>query len=144
MLNLGSLLEPETVLMDIIGIKTKVIISVVLELILAVSVVGIGFLLFPILKKKHEGLATGYVVFRMIESILIITATVSLISLLSVGQESDVSSLSSDHFIPVVNALISVREWSFAIGTMIFLGLGGLFLNYILLRGKMAPGWLSV
>jgi hypothetical protein len=40
--------------------------------------------------------------------------------------------------------LKALFDWSFIIGTMIFLGLGGLVLNFILYQLKLVPRWLSV
>ncbi|MFQ6062343.1 MAG: DUF4386 domain-containing protein, partial [Methanosarcinales archaeon] len=47
--------------------KTKVIIGVLLEFIDTAAVVGIGVMLFPILKKHNETIALGYVGTRIIE-----------------------------------------------------------------------------
>jgi hypothetical protein len=91
---LGSTLDPPDYLTAVSANVNQVIISVIFWLILAVSVMGIGVMMFPILKKHNEGLALGYV-------------------------------------------------WSFEIGTLIFLGLGGLPLYYILYQSKLVPRWLS-
>ena len=45
---------------------------------------------------------------------------------------------------PTVILLKALFDWSFVIGTMIFLGLGGLVLNYILYELKLVPSWLSI
>ena len=39
--------------------------------------------------------------------------------------------------------LRSIQDWSFIIGTLVFLGLGGMILNYQLFRSKLIPRWLS-
>jgi hypothetical protein len=143
MVNLGSILEPSELLHNLPANDTKVVISVILELILAFCVMGIGFFMFPVLKKHDEGLAAGYVVLRLAESMLIVIASVGLISLLTVSQEYSSGTWDSGAFEPLASILLAVREWSFIIGTMIFLGLGGLFLYYCTYRLRLVPRWLS-
>ena len=48
---LGSTLDAPDYLANVSENENQVIIAVILELILAVSVIGIGFMMFPILKK---------------------------------------------------------------------------------------------
>lgn len=143
MLNLGSLLESTELLSNIPANESRIVISVILELILAVSVMGIGFLMYPVLRKDSEGLAVGYVVFRLVESVLIVAASVCLLSLFTASQEYSAGNWDPANFEPLGILLISIREWSFNVGTLIFLGLGGLFLNFGLFRLRLIPGWLS-
>jgi len=142
--SLGSTLEDPGYLTDVSANESQVIMAVVLWLILAVSVVGVGFMMFPILKKHIESLALGYVSFRLIEGILIIVASVSLLSLLALSQEYVAGALDASYYQPVGTSLLALQDWSFVIGTMIFLGLGGLLLNYALYQSKLVPRWLSV
>ena len=142
-LNIGSILEPSELLENLPVNENKVVISVILELILAVCVMGIGFLMFPILKKQDEGLAAGYVVLRVVEGLLIIVASIGLISLFTLSKEYSSGSWDTGAFEPLGVLLLSIREWSFIIGTLIFLGLGGMILNYQLFRLEVVPRWLS-
>jgi len=143
MLNIGSLLDSKDLFPDIASNETKIVVSVILYLILAISVMGIGFLMYPILKKQDDGLAMGYVVFRSVESILIIIACVSLLALLTISQEFVDGDLDVNYFEPIGMVLKSIQEWSFIIGTLIFLGLGGMVLNYQLFKLNLVPRWLS-
>ena len=63
----------------------QVVIAVLLWIILAISVAGIGFMMYPILRKYHEGLALGYIGFRITESICIIISSVALLSILTIS-----------------------------------------------------------
>ncbi|MDP3013414.1 MAG: DUF4386 domain-containing protein [Candidatus Subteraquimicrobiales bacterium] len=120
--------------------QNQMIIAVIFELIVAVSVFSIGFMMFSILKKYSESLALSYVGIRLIEAVFILIASLSLISLLTISQQYVVGSL--DSTIPG-SLLLVLRDWSLVIGTLIFLGLGGLSLNYILYQSKLIPRWLS-
>ena len=61
--------------------------GVLLELVLAASVAGIGALLFPVLRRRNEGLAMGYVCTRILESVLLLAASVSGLVFLDLGQD---------------------------------------------------------
>jgi len=121
-----------------------VIIAVIFWLILAVSVTGIGVMMYPILKKHNEGLALGYVGLRLIESICIIIASISLLSVLTLSQECVAGTFDATYYQSIGSLLLTLQNWSFEIGTLIFLGLGGLFLNYSLYELKLVPRLLSV
>jgi len=144
MVNLGSILEPSELLDDLPANETKIVVSVILELVLAFSVMGIGIFMFPVLKKQDSGLAVGYVVLRLAESMLIVVASIGLLSLLTLTKEYSAGTWDAGNFEPLGTLLLSIRDWSFIIGTMVFLGLGGLFLYYGTFRLKVVPRWLSV
>ncbi|MCJ2670128.1 MAG: DUF4386 domain-containing protein [Candidatus Thermoplasmatota archaeon] len=142
--SLGSTLDDPGYLTDVSANENQVITAVILWLILAVSVMGIGVMMFPILKKDNESLALGYVGFRLIETILIIVASLSLLSLLTLSQEYVAGTLDASYYQPLGTSLLALQNWSFGIGTMIFLGLGGLPLYYLLYQSRLVPRWLSV
>jgi hypothetical protein len=142
---MGSSLEDDPVdLAKVADNENGIIISVIFWIILAVSVAGIGFFMHPILKKYHEGLSLGYVSFRLIETLLILAAAISLQSLLTLSQEFVAGDLTAADYEPSVTLLKALFDWSFIIGTMIFLGLGGLVIYYILYQLKLVPRWLSI
>ncbi len=141
---MGSTLDGPDYLDKVSDNENGMIISVIFWIILAVSVAGIGFMMYPILKKYNEGLALGYVSLRLIETILILAAAISLQSLLTLSQEYVAGDLNATNYEPSGTLLKALFNWSFIIGTMIFLGLGGLALNYMLYQLKLVPRWLSV
>lgn len=63
----------------------RVKLGVLAELILACAAVGTATLMFPYLKRQHEGLALGYVALRLLEAALIIMGVLSVLTLLSVN-----------------------------------------------------------
>ena len=142
---MGTSLEGSDYLDKISDNENGIIISVIFWIILAVSVAGIGFFMYPILKKYHEGLAQGYIAFRLIETVLILVAAICLMALLTLSQEfgkADTTNLG--YYDPSGIVLKAIFNWSFIIGTMVFLGLGGLILNFILYKLKLVPSWLSL
>jgi hypothetical protein len=112
--------------------------------ILAISLVGIGALMFPVLRKHNEGLGLAYAGFRVVEAIFIIFSTVCLLGMLSIGQDCAAGQLDETSAQSMGALLSTLRDWSLLFGTVIFLGLGCLTLNYLLYRSKLVPRWLSV
>ncbi len=140
---LGSTLEKPLDFNLISSNEIQIVLSVVFWLILAISVMGIGTMMYPILKKYHEGLAISYVVLRLTESVLIIIASISILSLLTLSQQYISGASDISFYKPLGSLLLALQDWSFDIGTLIFLGLGGLPLYYILYQLKLVPRWLS-
>ena len=98
--------------------KSPLILGVILEIICGFAVVGIGFLMFPILKLFNKRLALGYVIFRVIECIIIIAGGIYLLSLLKL-------------------------MWKYEMIIFIFTALGGLIFSYLLFQSKLIPRYLS-
>ena len=141
---LGSTLETPLNHITIIENEYQIDLTVLLWLILAVSVTGIGVMMYPILKKYNEGLALGYIGFRLTESICIIISTITLLSILTLSQDYASGTLDTTNYQPMGLLLLALQNWSFEIGTLVFLGLGGLFLYYPLYELKLVPRILSI
>lgn len=141
---MGFTLDDSDYLEKVADHETGIIVAVICWIILAASVAGIGFFLHPILKQYDEGLSLGYVSFRLIESVLILMSAISLQSLLTLNQGYVAGDLDVTYYESSGELLKALFDWSFIVGTMIFLGLGGLVLNYMLFKMSIVPSWLSV
>jgi len=122
----------------------QVVMAVLLWIILAISVTGIGFMMYPILKKYHDGFALGYVSFRLVESVCIIISSIAVLSLLTISKEYVGGTVEAIYYQPSGNLLLALQNWSFEIGTLIFLGLGGFFIYYPLYELKLVPRVLTI
>jgi hypothetical protein len=99
--------------------KPPLILGVILEIICGISVVGIGILMYPILKMFNKGIALGYVIFRIIECVVIIAGGIYLLSLLKL-------------------------MWKYEMIIFVFTAIGGLLFSYLLYLSKLIPRYLSV
>jgi len=105
-------------LIDVSQNKSPLFLGVILEIICGVAVVGIGVLMFPILKLFNKRLALGYVIFRIIECTIIIVGGIYLLSLLEF-------------------------MWKYEMIIFVFTALGGLIFSYLLYLSKLVPRYLS-
>lgn len=119
-------------------------IGIALEIINAISVIGIAAALFPVLKQHSEGMAAGYLSLRIIESLSCLAAAVVPISLISLSGEYLKAGSSDSSFILTLGAfLISVRSNFASILIPLFFGSGALLFYYLLYRSELIPRYIS-
>ncbi len=141
---LDSILKAPDYLTHIYPNKNQVIIGVFLEFVDAAAVVGLGVLMFPILKKHNEAIALGYVGTRIIECTILIVSGISLLSLIPLSQEYlQAGSPDVSHFqtLGIDSMAKSVLAFQTA---MIALAIGSLPFCYLLYRTKLIPRLISV
>jgi len=138
---LGSTLTAPISLVTVHANENQVMIAVILELIAALSAFGTAVFIYPILKKFIESLAIAYVGLRLLENTFYILGVVSLITLLTLSQES-AGVIAS--YQPLSNLVMALYDWALAFGTVIIFGIGSITLNYVLYQSKLVPRWLSV
>jgi hypothetical protein len=141
---LGSTLDTPLDQIAITENEYQIGLAVLFWIILAVSVTGIGFMMYPILKKYNEGIALGYISFRLTESICILISSITLLSILTISKEYVGGTIESATYQSIGSLLLALQNWSFEIGTLFFLGLGGFFIYYPLYELKLVPRLLSI
>jgi hypothetical protein len=140
---LGSVLDGPDYLADLAAHEGRVILAVLIFLIAACSAFATSFLLFPILRRHAEGLAAGYVGLRAFENVLYVAGVVTLLAMLTVSQNDAIGAAGAAD-LPLLGAtLLAFHDWSILIGTLVFFALGAAILNYVLLRSRLVPRWLS-
>jgi len=125
--------------------KIQVIIGALLELINGISVVGIGILMFSILKKYNQTAAVGYLALRIIESVFCCIIVISPLALIKLSQEYLETGASDAAQLLTVGSL-SIAERAVVADLLIpiFLGLGALVLYYSLFQSKLLPRFISI
>jgi hypothetical protein len=143
---LGSLLDSTNYLMDLSANETKVMAGALLELTMALAVVGIAFMMFPLLRKVNEAGALWYIGTRFIESILFIVSVLALLSILTLSQEFVIAETHDvSYFYTIGAVLLSVREMAAEVlSNIVGFGISTLFFYYLLYRSRLVPRWLSV
>ncbi|MCJ7692300.1 MAG: DUF4386 domain-containing protein [Sedimentisphaerales bacterium] len=100
--------------------------------------------MYPILKKHNESLALGAVGFRIIENVFQIVTALSLLSLLTLSQESvKADALAASAFQTVGTSLLTVHFWAPLVLAQFGFVLGALMYYYVFYQSKLIPRWLS-
>jgi len=142
---LESILNAPDYLITVSANETQVIIGVLLELINGVAVVGIAVMMFPLFKKHDEALALGYVAFRIIETVIIIAAVISPLSLIALSQEYvKVGAPDASYFQTLGISFLAARAHLVGLLLAIFFSLGALLFYYLLYQSKLVPRFISV
>jgi Domain of unknown function (DUF4386) len=85
------------------GSHTGVLVGGFLEVIVALAGIGTAVRLYPVVKRKNEGAALGFVAARVLEAGMIFTGVVSLLSLVTLRQAGAAGANAA--------ALVTVGDW---------------------------------
>lgn len=141
---LGSILDSPNYLIGVSAHGDQIIMAVILWLIAATSAFATSFVLFPVLKRRIESLAMGYVVLRTFENVLYVIGAMALLIMLTVSQKYVAGAVDASYYSVLGTLLLALKDWALALGTVLFFGLGSLTLNYVLYQSKLIPRWLSI
>ena len=141
----GSLILPisdSDSLTEVASAGSQIVAGVLFEVVLAVSVIGIAVLLFPLLRRQNEALALGYVAARTVEAVLVLAASTGALVVLTLSR--DFGGSTADGFEPLTDVVVAARDWAYLIGTMTAFSISALLLYTLLLRSRLVPTWLSL
>jgi hypothetical protein len=125
--------------------ETQVITGVLLELINGIAVLGIGVLMFPILKRHNETIALGYLGFRIIESVFCSIIIISPLSLITFSQEYlKAGAADASYYQSLGSLAIAARSNVVGLLIPVFFSLGALLFYYLLYQSRLVPRFISV
>lgn len=141
---LESILTTPDYLATVYQNQDQVIIGVLLEYVDAIAVVGIGVVIFSVLKRHSETIALGYASTRIIEAAILIVSGISLLSLIPLSQEYvEMGAPDASYFQTIGDSFVSGSNMAFQIA-MIVLAVGSLPFCYLLFRSNLVPKAISV
>jgi hypothetical protein len=128
------------------GADAGVALGALLEVLLIIANVGTAVVLFPILKRQHEGLALGYVAARLVECTFIAIGIVSLLSILTLRQDvAGAAGGDPGALVTVGKSLVAIHDWTFLLGPGFIVGVGnGLILGYLMYRSGLVPRGMAL
>jgi hypothetical protein len=125
--------------------ETKVLLGALLVLVMAVADSGIAIAVYPILKTYNINTAIGYVVSRVIESVVFVLDVISLLLLLTLSRGFvEAGAPDASYFQTLGELLRSVRDWGghVVLDVAVF-PLGAVIFYYLLYKVRLVPRWLS-
>lgn len=114
-----------------------------LELLEAGTSAGIAIALYPVLRKRSEGLALGAVALRTLEAAMYAVGGVITLSLLYLARQHGPATALSDAGIQSIgDALIGVRQSATLAGAYAYIA-GALMYYSVFYRYRLVPRWLT-
>lgn len=122
---------------------TQILIGAFLEVILAACGAGTALVLYPILKKQNQGLALGYVIFRALESIIILVGVMCILTVLTLRLDFLAGGGDPSVYQTIGKAFTTLQKWTFLFGPNIILPINATMLGYLLYKSKLVPRAIS-
>ncbi len=141
---LGSMLDTPVDFVRLAANDNRVLLTALIEFVWAATGAGIAIALYPVLRKHNRALALGSVAGRVVEGVLVLGGTLSLLVLLTLSQEAvaagaaDSSSLQAS-----AGLLLAVRDWVHGFLILLPWLLAAAMYYYLLYRSRLIPRWLS-
>ena len=138
---LGNLYDMPNYLKHIYPNKIQLIFAFFLEFINNMAVLGMGILLYRILKFHNENSALWYLITRITECIILIISGLGLLILLPISQEFIKTEKSNLQILGKI-----AREWHFVTFevALFFTGISGLILSFLLYAKKLVSTIISI
>jgi uncharacterized protein DUF4386 len=141
---IASIVDAPNYLPDVYPNSFQMIFGVLLQFVNCAAVVGIGVLLFPILRKFSEAIALGYVVTRIFDCAWLVVGGIGTLSLIALSQETIQAGTQNASYSLTLGALLVEGSYTAYLVGMIALGLGSLPFCYLLYRSRLIPRSMSV
>jgi hypothetical protein len=123
--------------------SNKILFGVFLELLLIIANIGTAVVIFPVVRRKSEELALGYVTARLMESTFILVGVVAMLGIITLQKEVAGGAEAS-----LAYTLAAIKDWTFILGPGWVVGWGnGLILGYLMYKSELVPRkmcWLGL
>jgi hypothetical protein len=116
------------------GPDNPILLGCVLEMIVALAGVATAALLFPVVKRQHEGVALAFVGTRILEGAAIVACVACLLSLVTLRQAGV-----GVEAIPTGQALATLYDRFFLLGQSTMPAVNALLLGSLLYRSRLVP-----
>ncbi|MFD3717573.1 DUF4386 domain-containing protein [Streptomyces sp. NPDC058674] len=130
------------------GAATSAYFGALCELALATAVIGTGVVLFPVVRRRHEGMALGYACLRLLEAAVIAVGVLCVLTLVTLRQEAagapGAEPATGGGAAGADRALVALHDWAFLLGPNVALGLNTALLAYMLYRSRLVPRPIAV
>ncbi len=125
--------------------STQIVLGALFELVLVCTVAGTAIMIYPYARKYNESIALAYLVFRLLEAVLILVGLVSILALLTLGQFYATTPAHNMAAFQVGGVILkAIHDWTFMLGPNFMLGINTFLYSYIFFQSKLVPSQLSI
>jgi hypothetical protein len=121
------------------GADSRVITGGLLDMVNAFAAIGTAVVLFPVLKRRNETLALGFVTSRLLEAAIISVGVVSLFAVVALRRDGAVGGADDASLTAVGTALVAVRDFTFHLGPGVMAAVNALLLGTLMYRSGLVP-----
>ncbi len=141
----SPVLESANILESANAASTQIALGAFFELLLAVSNIGTGIMLYPRLKRYSESWGLGYSLFRLLEVVFILIGLLSMLTIATLSKDAFSMGTESKLVVQnIVGFLKQVYSWAFILGPHFMLGINTLIYSSIFYLSKILPQKLAV
>lgn len=127
------------------GADTRVFLGALCELVLALAVMGTGAALYPVLRRRGEAAAVGYVCGRLLEAAVIAIGIVSVLAVVTLRRSAGPSGAAdAASLVTAGKALVALHDWTFLLGPNFVLGANTLVLACLMYTSRLVPRAVAV
>jgi hypothetical protein len=120
------------------GQDDRIVLGAVLELILIFANIATAVVLYPLVRRRFPVVSLGYVTARIMESVFIAVGVLSVLAVVRLRDDA------TDAMVPVADALVAIKDWTFVLGPGFVVGIGnGLLLGWMMYRSGFVPRRLA-
>jgi hypothetical protein len=122
------------------GHDTRVALGAFCEIVLVIANAGTAVVLFPVLRRRYEAPALGYVASRVLESTVIVVGKASVLAVLMLRQDGAVAGADGSSMLASAQALVAVHDATFLLGPAFCAGFGtGILLGFMMYKTGLVP-----
>jgi len=121
---------------------SQVAVGALLEVALAITVIGTSVFLYPVVRRQDGALALGYVGGRILEAAMIMVGIVSVLAVVALRQDVGTTADGATAQL-VVRALVGVHDATFLMGPGLVIGVNTFLLALLMLRSGLVPRWIA-
>ena len=123
------------------GADSRVLLGAALDLTNALACIGTAVVLVPVVRRRHEALALGFLASRVLEAAVILVGVVSVLAVVTLRQDlggAAADGADAGALVVVASALVAVRDWTFLLGPGLAVA-NALLLGTALYRSRLVP-----
>jgi hypothetical protein len=117
----------------------RLLLGGLLDVVLALAVVGTAVAVHPVVKRWGSGLALGYVGLRTLEAAVIVAGVAALLGVVTLRRHGLGAGAE-----PVAEALVAVRDWTFILGPGLVCGTNTVLLATLMHRSRLVPRYIAL
>ncbi len=120
------------------GADTQVTFGAVLDLVNALTAIATAVVLYPVVRRRSETLALGFVTTRLFEAAVVAVGVAALLAVVALRQPG-ATGAEADTLVAVGRSLVEVRDATFLLGPNVMAAMNALMIGTLMFRSGLVP-----